>query len=65
MSTETALKSCTLTTRPLDEHAARHMLEQLNELAGVAEAIVVPSEKAAYLKVDKQFDIHKARALVG
>ena len=65
MKSDTTLKSCTLTTRIVDERAAQQMLEQLNQLTGVAEAIVVPSEKAAYLKVNQQFDIRKAQALVG
>tara|TARA_B100001094_G_scaffold328532_1_gene389144 strand:- start:1668 stop:3035 length:1368 start_codon:yes stop_codon:yes gene_type:complete len=65
MKSDATLKSCTLTTSTLDKRAAQHMLEQLNQLTGVAEAIVVPSEKAAYLKVNEQFDIRKAQALVG
>ena len=65
MQSSTSLKSCTLATDTLDEPTAQHMLDQLTQLVGVAEVIVVPAEKAAYLKVDERFDIHKAKAVVG
>ena len=59
------LKSYTLEAKAKDRAHAKDMATQLSMLAGVAEAIVVMEEKAAYLKVDDQFDLSEARAVLG
>ncbi|KPZ73232.1 Inner membrane transport protein YajR [Shewanella sp. P1-14-1] len=59
------LKSYTLEAEAKDRNHAQDMATQLSQLAGVAEAIVVIEEKAAYLKVDDQFDLREARAVLG
>ncbi|WP_144212383.1 MFS transporter [Shewanella donghaensis] len=59
------LKSYTLEAKAKDRAHAKDMATQLSLLAGVAEAIVVIEEKAAYLKVDDQFDLSEARAVLG
>jgi hypothetical protein len=40
------------------------MVDKLTQLTGVAEVVVVPAEKAAYLKVDERFNVSEARALI-
>ena len=47
------LSSYLLNVGPLDETAARRLALKLNEVEGVAEAVVVASEGVAYLKVDR------------
>ncbi|MEZ9140815.1 MULTISPECIES: MFS transporter [unclassified Shewanella] len=59
------LKSYTLEAEAKDRDHAQDMATQLSQLSGVAEAIVVIEEKAAYLKVDDQFDLREARAVLG
>ncbi|WP_076538606.1 MFS transporter [Shewanella sp. UCD-KL21] len=59
------LKSYTLEAQVKDRSHAKDMATQLSQLSGVAEAIVVMEEKAAYLKVDDQFDLSEARAVLG
>ncbi|MCL1067865.1 MFS transporter [Shewanella olleyana] len=59
------LKTYTLEAEAKDRNHAKDMATQLSQLAGVAEAIVVIEEKAAYLKVDDQFDLREARAVLG
>ncbi|ARD20826.1 MULTISPECIES: MFS transporter [Shewanella] len=59
------LKSYTLEAEAKDRNHAQDMATQLSQLTGVAEAIVVIEEKAAYLKVDDQFDLREARAVLG
>ncbi|WP_285163436.1 MFS transporter [Shewanella goraebulensis] len=59
------LKSYTLEAEAKDRNHAQDMATQLSQLAGVVEAIVVIEEKAAYLKVDDQFDLREARAVLG
>ncbi|MCL1046401.1 MFS transporter [Shewanella electrodiphila] len=59
------LKSYTLEAEAKDRNHAQDMATQLSQLSGVAEAIVVIEEKAAYLKVDDQFDLREARAVLG
>jgi hypothetical protein len=60
-----------LTTRllPIGDRTASDMeslAARLRQVPGVAEAVVVPEEKLAYLKVDsKSFDAAKAEALAG
>lgn len=59
------LKTYTLDANANDQHSAEIMAEQLMELPGVNEAIVVFDDKAAYLKVDaKQFNLSNARAVL-
>ncbi|MDO6618751.1 MULTISPECIES: MFS transporter [unclassified Shewanella] len=59
------LKSYTLEAQVKDRNQAKDMATQLSQLSGVAEAIVVMEERAAYLKVDDQFDLSEARAVLG
>ncbi|MDO6678613.1 MFS transporter [Shewanella sp. 10N.286.52.C2] len=59
------LKSYTLEAQVKDRNQAKDMATQLSLLSGVAEAIVVMEERAAYLKVDDQFDLSEARAVLG
>ena len=47
------LSSYLLNVGPLDETAARRLALELNEVQGVAEAVVVATEGVAYLKVDR------------
>lgn len=65
MSEPKLLKSHTLTLKSLTSLEARQMLEKLEKIIGVVEVVVVPKEKAAYLKVDERFDLSQARAVVG
>ncbi|WP_417760846.1 MFS transporter [Shewanella sp.] len=58
------LKSYTLHAKVSGRDEAQSMAAQLSQLAGVAEAIVVLEEKVAYLKVDDQFDLTQARAVL-
>ncbi|GLP97403.1 MFS transporter [Paraferrimonas sedimenticola] len=59
------LKSFTLSTQVNDKPAAQQLATELSALVGVVEAIVVLEENAAYLKVDDQFDLSQARAVIG
>lgn len=59
------LKTYTLDASAYDQKSAETMAEQLMSLPGVAEAIVVFDDKAAYLKVDaKLFNLSNARAVL-
>ncbi|MCH1924050.1 MFS transporter [Shewanella sp. C32] len=59
------LKSYTLQAKVSGRDEAQTMAAQLSQLNGVAEAIVVLEEKVAYLKVDDEFDLRQARAVLG
>lgn len=65
MKNPVLLKSYTLEAQVEGREQAREMASRLSQLAGVAEAIVVLEEKVAYLKVDEQFDLREARAVLG
>ena len=65
MSNPEVLKTYTLDAKVDDRDDAESMVEQLMALPGVAEAIVVLDDKAAYLKVDaKLFNVSQARAVL-
>ena len=57
-------KNYTLTSAALGVQSAQHMVDKLTQLTGVAEVVVVPAEKTAYLKVDERFNVSEARALI-
>jgi MFS family permease len=59
------LKSVTLEAAIASRSEAQVMAQQLSQLEGVIEAMVVLEEKVAYLKVDSHFDLSKARAVLG
>ncbi len=59
------LKSYTLAANIKDKQHATVIAEKLVTMKGVAEAILIIEEQAAYLKVDDQFDISEARAVLG
>ena len=59
------LKSYTLNANIKDKQHAKVMAEQLANITGVAEAILIAEEQAAYLKVNDQFDLSEARAVLG
>jgi MFS family permease len=59
------LKSVTLGAVIASRSEAQAMAQQLSQLEGVIEAMVVLEEKVAYLKVDSHFDLSKARAVLG
>lgn len=59
------LKSVTLEAVIANRSEAQAMAQQLSQLEGVIEAMVVLEEKVAYLKVDSHFDLSKARAVLG
>lgn len=65
MKNPVLLKSYTLEANVVDKQGAKVMATQLSTLTGVSEAIVVLEEKVAYLKVDEQFDLREARAVLG
>ncbi len=65
MKNPVLLKSYTLEADVSDKQAAKAMATELSALAGVSEAIVVLEEKVAYLKVDDEFDLKAARAVLG
>ena len=65
MKVPAGLKSYTLAVQNAEPARSQKMLEQLHQLAGVAEVVVVPSEHAAYLRADDRFDLKQARAIVG
>ncbi|MBR9728754.1 MFS transporter [Shewanella intestini] len=65
MKNPVLLKSYTLNAVFNDREHAQHMAAQLSELTGVVEAIVVVEEKVAYLKVDDNFNLSEARAVLG
>ncbi|MGH8558516.1 MAG: MFS transporter [Methylococcales bacterium] len=59
------LSSLLLNVGELDEHEAARMSEQIARITGVVEAIVLPHDGAAYLKVDKNaLDYSRLRQLV-
>lgn len=58
-------KNYTLTSTALGVQSAQHMVDKLTQLTGVAEVVVVPAEKTAYLKVDERFNVSEARAVIG
>lgn len=59
------LKSYTLSANVTDRSQAKVMADDLGNLPGVVEAIVILDEKVAYLKVDEHFDLRQARAVLG
>jgi MFS family permease len=59
------LKSVTLEAAIASRSEAQVMAQQLSQLEGVIEAMVVLEENVAYLKVDSHFDLSKARAVLG
>lgn len=59
------LSSLLLNVGELDESQAERMSEQISEITGVAEAIVVAPDGVAYLKVDKEsLDYGRLRQLI-
>ncbi|QBF82752.1 MFS transporter [Shewanella maritima] len=64
MKNPVLLKSYTLNAHFTDSDHAKAMATELSALAGVAEAIVVVEEKVAYLKVDDNFNLSDARAVL-
>lgn len=65
MKNPVLLKSYTLEAQVNGREQAQKMAAELSALQGVAEAIVVLEEKVAYLKVNDQFDLRQARAVLG
>ncbi|WP_345844251.1 MFS transporter [Shewanella algae] len=65
MKNPVLLKSYTLEAQVDGREQAQKMAAELSALQGVAEAIVVLEEKVAYLKVNDQFDLRQARAVLG
>ncbi|WP_345871102.1 MFS transporter [Shewanella algae] len=65
MKNPVLLKSYTLEAQVSGREQAQKMAAELSQLPGVAEAIVVLEEKVAYLKVNDQFDLRQARAVLG
>ncbi|MBV7315263.1 MFS transporter [Shewanella sp. NIFS-20-20] len=65
MTNPVMLKSYTLAAEVNNTSDAQRLAQQLSELDGVAEAIVVLEEKVAYLKVEEHFDLRQARAVLG
>ncbi|GHA91851.1 MFS transporter [Shewanella indica] len=65
MKNPVLLKSYTLEAQVSGREQAQKMAAELSQLPGVSEAIVVLEEKVAYLKVNDQFDLRRARAVLG
>ncbi|OHY52465.1 MFS transporter [Shewanella algae] len=65
MKNPVLLKSYTLEAQVSGREQAQKMAAELSALQGVAEAIVVLEERVAYLKVNDQFDLRQARAVLG
>lgn len=65
MKNPVLLKSYTLNAHIKDKQHAKSMAEELANLKGVAEAMLIAEEQAAYLKVNDQFDLSEARAVLG
>ncbi|RYV03518.1 MFS transporter [Shewanella sp. OPT22] len=65
MKNPVLLKSYTLTANIKNKQHAKTMAEELANLKGVAEATLIAEEQAAYLKVNDQFDLSEARAVLG
>ena len=65
MKNPVLLKSYTLNANIKDKQHAKTMAEKLANLKGVAEAILIAEEQAAYIKVNDQFDLSEARAVLG
>ncbi|MGI3003213.1 MFS transporter [Shewanella algae] len=65
MKNPVLLKSYTLEAQVDGREQAQKMAAELSQLPGVAEAIVVLEERVAYLKVNDQFDLRQARAVLG
>ncbi|GAB1048412.1 MAG: MFS transporter [Shewanella algae] len=65
MKNPVLLKSYTLEAQVNGREQAQKMAAELSQLPGVAEAIVVLEERVAYLKVNDQFDLRQARAVLG
>ncbi|WP_345847347.1 MFS transporter [Shewanella algae] len=65
MKNPVLLKSYTLEAQVNGREHAQKMAAELSALQGVAEAIVVLEERVAYLKVNDQFDLRQARAVLG
>ncbi|UJF22597.1 MFS transporter [Shewanella sp. OMA3-2] len=65
MAKPVLLKSYTLEANIKDRPHAQTMATQLSNLTGVAEAIVVLEDKVAYLKVNDDFNLSEARAVLG
>ncbi|WP_345876102.1 MFS transporter [Shewanella algae] len=65
MKNPVLLKSYTLEAQVNGREHAQKMAAELSALQGVAEAVVVLEEKVAYLKVNDQFDLRQARAVLG
>lgn len=65
MKNPVLLKSYTLEAQVSGREQAQKMAAELSQLPGVAEAIVVLEERVAYLKVNDQFDLRQARAVLG
>lgn len=64
MKNPVLLKSYTLEAQVSGREQAQKMAAELSQLPGVAEAIVVLEERVAYLKVNDQFDLRQARAVL-
>lgn len=65
MKNPVLLKSYTLEAVITDKPQAQQMAADLSHIVGVVEAIVVLEEQVAYLKVNDQFDLREARAVLG
>ncbi|WP_133405573.1 MFS transporter [Parashewanella tropica] len=64
MENPVLLKSYTLSTKIRDNAHAQEIAAQLSTLPGVAEAILITEEQAAYLKVTDQFELENAKAIL-
>ena len=65
MENPKVLKTFTLDANAQDQHGAESMAQQLMDIAGVKEAVVIFDDQAAYLRVDpKVFDVKHARAVL-
>ncbi|GAA5194536.1 MFS transporter [Ferrimonas gelatinilytica] len=56
------VRSVTLDAPLYDPARAQSLAGQLSELPGVVEVVLIPEQKAAYLKVEDPFDIEAAKA---
>lgn len=58
------VKNFTLGIAEMDHNKAESLAQQLADLSGVKEAIIVVEDCVAYLKVEQNFDIRQAKSLI-
>ncbi|MGB0892969.1 MAG: MFS transporter [Parashewanella sp.] len=64
MKNPVLLKSYTLNANIKDNQQAKVLASELSAVSGVVEAILIAEEQAAYLKVNDEFDLSAARAVL-